>query len=83
MPKMVIKPIFVLFKIGLLIEPNKNSFKKLLNKNRNAIHINSCLSSDKKPQKVSFLTPDLDQLGGVVGNNISVFQCFHYKFAFY
>lgn len=52
---------------GLLIEPNKNTFKKLLNKNRNAIHINSCLSNTKKPQKVEFINPHMDQLGGVVG----------------
>merc|ERR1712223_906245 len=39
---------------GLLIEPNRNTFRKLLNKNRNAIHINSCLSSSNKAQKVKF-----------------------------
>ena len=54
--------------LGLLIEPNKNTFRKLLNKNRNAIHINSCLSNTKKPQKVEFINPDMDQLGGVVGD---------------
>ena len=71
---MITKLLLYFIKIGLLIEPNKNTFKKLLNKNRNAIHLNSCLSSDKKPQNVSFLSPDMDQLGGVVGNNIPVYS---------
>ena len=53
--------------LGLLIEPNKNSFRSLLNKNRNAIHINACLSSSDKPQKVNFINPKIDQLGGVAG----------------
>ena len=53
--------------LGLLIEPNRNTFRKLLNKNRNAIHINSCLSNSNKPQKVKFVNPEMDQLGGVVG----------------
>ena len=52
---------------GLLIEPNKKSFQSLLNKNRNAIHINSCLSNSDKPQKVNFINPEIDQLGGVSG----------------
>ena len=61
--------------IGLLIEPNKSTFKKLINKNRNALHINSCLATDRKPQKVSFLNPEMDQLGGIVGNSISKIIC--------
>jgi len=52
---------------GLLIEPNKKSFQSLLNKNRNAIHINACLSNSDKPQKVNFINPEIDQLGGVSG----------------
>ena len=77
---MIPKLLLYLIKIGLLIEPNKNTFKKLLNKNRNAIHLNSCLSSDKKAQNVSFQTPDMDQLGGVVGNIISIY---FYSFELY
>ena len=70
--------------LGLLIEPNKKSFRNLLNKNRNAIHINTCLSNSKKPQKVKFINPHYDQLGGVAGklelclNLCILLQRFHY-----
>ena len=59
--------------IGLLIEPNRNTFGKLLKKNRKAIHINSCVSTSRQPQKVKFLNPHMDQLGGVIGNSIQIF----------
>jgi len=50
---------------GLLIEPNDDSFQKLLGKNRNAYSVNTCLSSGPRAERVNF--HDLGTRSGVVG----------------
>ena len=59
--------VFFIRLTGLLVEPNRKSFLKLLGKNRKALHINSCLSSHSKPQEVEFVNAEMDQLGGIKG----------------
>jgi len=39
---------------GLLIEPDIETFPKLIKKNRNAFHINTCISGSHKAQLVNF-----------------------------
>ena len=39
---------------GLLIEPSRKEFATLIQKNRNAKHINVCLSDTSKPKTVAF-----------------------------
>ena len=51
--------------LGLLIEPNDDSFQKLLGKNRNAYSVNTCLSSGPRAERVNF--HDLGTRSGVVG----------------
>jgi len=48
---------------GLLVEPNLGVYQQLLGKQRNAHTVNSCLSPDRKAQKVRFDTADV--FGGI------------------
>jgi len=52
---------------GLLIEPNLGVYQQLLGKQRNAHTINSCLSPNRKAQKVRFDTADV--FGGIDDGN--------------
>ena len=51
---------------GLLIEPSKIAFQRLMTKNRKVMAANCCLSPSKKPEYIEF-TGDGETLGGFKG----------------
>jgi len=51
---------------GLLVEPNPNLYKSLIDKHRNAYSLNACLSTSNQTEQVDFLTGAF--LGGIVKN---------------
>ena len=58
--------------IGLLVEPNSQSYKKLLSKNRNAASINLCVSNSNLPELVDFI--NAGTISGLQGNCQAVFM---------
>ena len=47
--------LYILLFLGLLVEPNTQSYKKLLGKNRNVASINVCISRTDLPELVDFV----------------------------